>query len=49
MKGINMRRFSHYKEALQFMRDLKIKGVYNFSRCRLFDAIKKSSRFLDIK
>jgi hypothetical protein len=27
------------------MRDLKAKNVYNFSRTRIFDKLKKSSKF----
>jgi hypothetical protein len=38
-----------YREILTFMRDLKAKGVFNFSRCRLFDAISRSKRFIQLK
>lgn len=42
-------KFTHYREMVYFMRDLKAKNVFNFSRSRLFDNLAKSKRLFDIK
>lgn len=41
---IDKYRFTNYREIIYFMRDLKAKNVYNFSRSRLFDKIARSKR-----
>ena len=45
---IDKYRFANYREMVYFMRDLKAKNVYNFSRSRLFDKIAKSKRVQDL-
>ena len=42
-------KFTNYREIVYFMRDLKSKNVYNFSRSRLYEQIAKSRRFLQLK
>jgi len=42
-------KFSNYREIIYFMRDLKAKNVFNFSRSRLFSQIARSRRFLELK
>ena len=42
-------KFAHYREIIYFMRDLKAKNVFNFSRSRLFDKLSKSKRFFEMK
>jgi hypothetical protein len=42
-------KFAHYREMIYFMRDLKAKNVFNFSRSRLFDRLATSKRFFEIK
>jgi hypothetical protein len=39
-------RFIRYRELIYFMRDLKAKNVFNFSRSRLYDLISKSRKFM---
>ena len=46
---MNKYRFSNYREIIYFMRDLKSKNVYNFSRSRLYEKIAKSKRYFEIK
>jgi hypothetical protein len=46
---IDKYRFSNYREIIYFMRDLKSKNVYNFSRSRLYEKIAKSKRFFNLK
>ena len=46
---IDKYRYANYREMIYFMRDLKAKNVFNFSRSRLFTRISKSRRFLEIK
>ena len=36
---------ANYREIIYFMRDLKAKNVYNFSRSRLYDKLAKSKLF----
>ena len=46
---IDKYRFNNYREIINFMRDLKSKNVYNFSRSRLYEKIAKSKRYFEIK
>ena len=45
---IDKYRYSNYREIIYFMRDLKAKNVFNFSRSRLFQKIAKSRRFIEL-
>lgn len=49
LNGINFFRHGYYRELVDFMKDLRAKNVFNFSRCRLYEKIKKSRRFLELK
>lgn len=49
MGGINALRFSYYRELFDSMKDLRAKNVFNFSRCALYEKIKKSRRFMELK
>lgn len=46
---IDKYRFTNYRDIIYFMRDLKAKNVYNFSRSRLFDKIARSKRVQDLR
>ena len=46
---IDRYKFMNYREIIYFMRDLKAKNVYNFSRSRLYDKLKKSKRYFELK
>lgn len=46
---IDRYKFVNYREIIYFMRDLKAKNVYNFSRSRLYDNLKKSKRYFELK
>jgi hypothetical protein len=48
-KVIDKYKFAHYREIIYFMRDLKAKNVFNFSRSRLYEKLAKSKRFFDLK
>ena len=37
LSGLNSRRFGYYRELVDFMKDLRAKNVFNFSRCRLYE------------
>ena len=47
--GIDGMRLQYYREVMTFIRDLKMKNVYNFTRSRLYDNIKKSRRYQMVK
>jgi hypothetical protein len=40
---------ANYREIVYFMRDLKAKNVFNFSRSRLYEKIAKSKRYFELK
>jgi hypothetical protein len=45
---VNKYKNTQYREMIYFMRDLKAKNVFNFSRSRLYDQIAKSRKFIEI-
>jgi hypothetical protein len=42
-------KFASYREIIYFMRDLKAKNVFNFSRSRLYTKLAKSKLIFDLK
>ena len=46
---VNRHRFMNYREIIYFLRDLKAKNVYNFSRSNLYAKLAKSKRYLELK
>ena len=46
-KVVNKYKFSCYREIIYFMRDLKAKNVFNFSRSRIYSKLSRSTLVYD--
>lgn len=46
---MNRHRHSHFQHLMYYLRDLKSKNVYNFTRSNLYTKLAKSKRFMELK
>lgn len=46
---VDRQRYMTYRELMYFLRDLKAKNVYNFTRSNLYAKLAKSKRYMELK
>lgn len=46
---VDRQKHGQYRELIYFLRDLKAKNVFNFSRSGLYARLAKSKRFLELR